>query len=801
MAALRSSLIVSMIDRVTKPAGRISNALGRITGVGTGNLGLIGGGLGRIAAAVGGIYAVQRAVTGSISAAMDFESAMADVAKVVDFPTPAAFKQFQANVIDMSKHLPMAADDLSRIVAAAGQAGIANADLLKFTELAAKVGVAFDISADTAGDSLAKMMTALNMSVDDVGKLADAMNHLSNSQASSASGILEFFRRTGADGKMFGFTAEQTAAFGSAMLAAGAEAEVAATSFRNMGKALGKGGAATKAQRSAFRALGLNAKTTAKMMQKDAVGTTLKVLEAINKLPKHQQAAVASQLFGDEARALMPLITNLDLLKKSLGMVSNESQYLGSASREYERRAKTFANDVQLFKNNLTALEIAVGNRLMPILSRAMDGVTPFINALTGAFNTLDQRVSIFDKVGAAIDGFLTGLGFAGDAKLAQLFNGGIDLIFGKLGTFEEDVTQLSASFEEFRKMGAAINEFATAHPVLVDTLGTLAGYGAELFVAAAGISMAAGVVKMIGNVLLTLTGVKTAAGILRAVAGLGRAAPGLGAAATAMGSIATALGAISKAGAAAVILRPFFEMGMNFGKLFGGRTPEQEAANEAGVQSALKDYHKRWGANGSPADQFIKNLFGGKSGAGASQRAALDDATKEWPEAARMGMDAYVEALQVGGGVAENYATTLAEDIKRQLAVEGRVDIDTVALERALSLARQLAAVTGGTPAPVTTAVPIAGARAAGGPVDFGKIYMVGERGPELFTPGADGHISPNSVYRQAAGGGGRSIHIGGITIHMGMVSDGRSMRDVAEDLGWRIRDALDGAFADGTV
>lgn len=34
---------------------------------------------------------------------------------------------------------------------------------------------------------------------------------------------------------------------------------------------------------------------------------------------------------------------------------------------------------------------------------------------------------------------------------------------------------------------------------------------------------------------------------------------------------------------------------------------------------------------------------------------------------------------------------------------------------------------------------------RAAGGPVSAGSTYMVGERGPELFTPGANGSITPN--------------------------------------------------------
>lgn len=38
-------------------------------------------------------------------------------------------------------------------------------------------------------------------------------------------------------------------------------------------------------------------------------------------------------------------------------------------------------------------------------------------------------------------------------------------------------------------------------------------------------------------------------------------------------------------------------------------------------------------------------------------------------------------------------------------------------------------------------------GARAAGGPVSGGRSYLVGERGPELFTPGASGNITPNNA------------------------------------------------------
>ncbi len=45
-----------------------------------------------------------------------------------------------------------------------------------------------------------------------------------------------------------------------------------------------------------------------------------------------------------------------------------------------------------------------------------------------------------------------------------------------------------------------------------------------------------------------------------------------------------------------------------------------------------------------------------------------------------------------------------------------------------------------------------LAGGRASGGPVSGGMSYLVGESGPEIFTPGASGAITPNS----GLGGGG---------------------------------------------
>lgn len=50
-----------------------------------------------------------------------------------------------------------------------------------------------------------------------------------------------------------------------------------------------------------------------------------------------------------------------------------------------------------------------------------------------------------------------------------------------------------------------------------------------------------------------------------------------------------------------------------------------------------------------------------------------------------------------------------------------------------------------------VGSLLPIAGARALGGPVMGGETYLVGEHGPELFTPAGNGAITPNAAIAAA--------------------------------------------------
>lgn len=85
--------------------------------------------------------------------------------------------------------------------------------------------------------------------------------------------------------------------------------------------------------------------------------------------------------------------------------------------------------------------------------------------------------------------------------------------------------------------------------------------------------------------------------------------------------------------------------------------------------------------------------------------------------------------------------------------------DAITAAIRRAFEWLKQFASKAAGlakwiTPGGAATEIArrISAKRAAGGPVNAGRSYLVGERGPELFVPRASGNIMPNSALAAAA-------------------------------------------------
>lgn len=347
---------------------------------------------GRIAAkamaAVG--TAVATVAVASAKKAIEFESTMADVAKVVDGlrdqngAFTKSYYEMSDALLNMSKNIPMTADALGQIMASAGQAGIASEDLAKFTETAAKMGVAFDTTAEQAGEWMATWRTALNLSQTQVTALGDQLNYLGNTTSENVLKLSEVVTRVGALGQTAGLSAGEVAALAASM--PGVTAEISATGIKSMMIAMTAGASATSKQAAVLQQLGFTASDMANRMQTDAKGAIIDLLGAIKQLPAAEQTAALSQYFGKESvSSIAPLLKNLGYLQQQFAKVGDASAYSGSMEAEYAVRADTTANKLQLMQNKLAVLQVQIGNKILPYVNDALDELSANVLPEVGA--------------------------------------------------------------------------------------------------------------------------------------------------------------------------------------------------------------------------------------------------------------------------------------------------------------------------------------------------------------------------------------------------------------------------------
>ena len=397
----------------------------------------------------------------STQEAIKFESVMADVRKVVDFDTPEQFKAMSGDILKLSTELPMAAEGIAKIVAAGGQSGIAREDLLAFAESATKMGIAFDITADQAGDMMAKWRTAFKMNQEEVVALADKVNYLGNTTAASAPLISDVVTRIGPLGEVGGVASGEIAALGASMVGVGIPSEVAATGIKNLILGMSAGAGATKSQADAFASLGMSAEEMASRMQVDAKGAIIDVMKAIRELDKDKQAATLQDLFGKESiSAIAPLLGNLENLQENFDKVADAAKYAGSMEAEYAARSQTTENQIQLAKNAMDALQINIGSALLPTIGKIMEVVAPILIGFAEWASKNEELIIILAGVGAAIAALVVGI------AVMTLAVQGIALAYASLQLAAEFVKGLQLATKIATAAQWAWNVALSANPI-----------------------------------------------------------------------------------------------------------------------------------------------------------------------------------------------------------------------------------------------------------------------------------------------------------------------------------------------
>lgn len=383
-----------------------------------------------------GFGALTAVVGGSIKTAISFEKAMAGVAKTVDFATDNGLANMKKGIEDLTKTIPLAFEELAEIASVGGSLGVVEDDILGFTETIAKMGVAFDISAGDAADSMAKIAGVFKIPIAEIGTLGDSINAVSNSVAATAGDVIEVMKRVGGTSGALKISADNTAALSGAMVALGLTPEVAGTAFNTLGTTLANFNDLTKTQASGFKRLGLDTKEFAALIQTDGVGAIKQVLEAAKELGGTDALSALNEAFGAQGIKILQMAEGLDVVDLALEQVAIDangvSAAFGSMDAEFASVSGTTANKLQLVQNNMRLLAAGVGEAFLPAVNELILALVPVIEKMTAWAQANPELIVQIAKVTAAVLGSIIAIAAISGAVGAALsaFQG-LSAIFG----------------------------------------------------------------------------------------------------------------------------------------------------------------------------------------------------------------------------------------------------------------------------------------------------------------------------------------------------------------------------------
>lgn len=403
--------------------------------------------------AIAGVVASGSGLAYVARASMGFETSMVSVAKVVD-GTDEQIKTLSKSLKDMAQSMPVEGglNGLTAIAAAGGQLGIPIERLREFTELTAKMASAFNMSAEAAGQSIARMMNVYDLPLERIRELGDAVNVLGNTMATSEGEIVEVMTRIGGGARQFGLSAEQAAALAAAFTALGKPAMVAGTAINALLSKLQTANIQGGEFQKALAGIGLSGEKLAQDIEDNPQAALTAFLQTLSRLEGRQRSEVLSQLFGMEYQDdIALLVGSLGQYESALGRVGDKTQTVGALQAEYGKQADTSAAKLQILKQSFETLAVALGDAIMPILEPLIQG----LGSLTAALAWVAEELPIISGIAEAL---LAGALAAGGLKTAFLALG-----VAKAKVFASLTAQIVAMNVELRASVVQVGLLKTA--------------------------------------------------------------------------------------------------------------------------------------------------------------------------------------------------------------------------------------------------------------------------------------------------------------------------------------------------
>lgn len=344
-----------------------------------------------------------------------YEKALVGVGKTTDIEGEK-LQKFGKEFQKMSTQIPVATNELLAISQAAGQLGVrGEKNLLKFSETVAKLGVATDLSGEQAAISLTRILNVTGEGIETIDNFGSVIVELGNNFAATESEIVRMATEVSRSTAVFGVSAAESAALGTALKSVGVQAQLGGSAigraFRSIDKSVRSGGESFE---DLQRVTGMTGDQLKKTFKEDSTAVFQSFIEGIGKIQKAGGDTTAElekfELQGDEILKVLPVLAkNSELVGSALRSAADETENATALNEEAAKAFDTLGSEAQLLNNNFKNLRVNIGERLAPAIIDLLKGTSEIIKNISELDDETIETIATFLKWGTAIAGLTAG--------------------------------------------------------------------------------------------------------------------------------------------------------------------------------------------------------------------------------------------------------------------------------------------------------------------------------------------------------------------------------------------------------
>ncbi|MCR5260645.1 MAG: phage tail tape measure protein [Candidatus Gastranaerophilales bacterium] len=391
----------------------------------------------------------------NVKTAADFEQGMNNVSTLID-TNVESLDDMKKQVLQIGKSSPKAISDLTDGLYSIRSAGISAADQFKVLKGSEMLSVAGLSSTAEAVDIATSAINAFNIKAEDQNKMYDTLFKVVKFGKTNISDFAQGFGSVAGVVSSAGIELDEYSAAVAAMTTTGLKATNAHT---QMSAAISSLTRSSKEQTAIFNQLG--AKSFKDLVKKS--GGMVNAFKKINDAVK-----------GDEAK-MVALMGSVNGYKAVMGLTNtvngkfvetlNDMRFGSDAlSEAYQKQTAGFNNQLAILRNSLQKISIDMGNSLMPVFTKIVDGVKAFSDVL----DKVPQGVKSVTAIGVTSIGALIfsvgALSFA-TGTLMKAVNGIskgysylFDFVAGKKGMLFDFIGQTAKLPKTGRLLSAAFS-------------------------------------------------------------------------------------------------------------------------------------------------------------------------------------------------------------------------------------------------------------------------------------------------------------------------------------------------------